>query len=346
MSSSATFDHSEVPVARSSVRVVIDRVAPPLTSSSVWSCLQASLSGAGPLACACGPRRPPVRRTLLVPAEAGAPGVATPLRSSLTFAGQSSSGRALRGRRRLGFLPFPVRSSCPCGWGGLHLGPEALAPGRRFPRTVRFPVRFVLRDSCGWGRAPVPGATLLPCPSSPCGGGGGERGGLGSSLHMGSFEFCGPHLSGFPSRLGSSFPVSGERSLAPPRSSTRSGRFRPVASRPVASTPRLSSTGESVAFVSIAGGRTPYPSMGFFPLRGPSFTVGSEVVVRFRMSPSVRFHPLLPHPSLVRPGMRYPVRVAAVVVLESVRWGSCAAVVPGIRRQFAPPTGSKVSLRR
>lgn len=161
MSSSAAFDHSEVPVARSSVRVVIDRVAPPLTSSSVWSCLQASPSGAGPLVCACGPRRPPARRTLLVPAEAGAPGVATPLRSSLTFAGQTSSGRALRERRRLGFLPFPARPSFPCGWGRSSPRPGSVSSwaagstNRLVSRSAR-PARllWVATGTCSGRHAP------------------------------------------------------------------------------------------------------------------------------------------------------------------------------------------------
>jgi hypothetical protein len=173
-----------------------------------------------------------------------------------------------------------------------------------------------------------------------------RRSGLGSPSFGALASPSGPLLSGFPSRLGSSGPVSEERSLAPSRSSARSGRFRPVASCPVASTPGLSSTGESVAFGSIAEVRTPYPSMGFCPLQGPAFTVGSEFPGRFRMSPSVRSLSLLPHPSLVRPGMRNPVRVAALVAFESVRWGSCAAVASRSREWLSPPPGSKVSPRR
>jgi hypothetical protein len=195
----------------------------------------------------------------------------------------------------------------------------------------------------GGGRAPVP-APSLPRVSSLAGRM--RRDGLGFPSFGALASSSGPLLSGFPSRLGSSGPVSEERLLAPSRSSTRSGRFRLVASCPVASTPGLSSTVESVAFGSIAGIRTPCPSMGFFPLRDPLFTAGSGARGRFRMSPSARSLRLLPHPSLVRPVMRNPVRVAALVAFESVRWESCVAVASRVGSWLSPLTGSKVSLRR
>jgi hypothetical protein len=116
-SSSNAVDHSEGPVSRSSVRVVVDPAVPPPSSVLAWSCLRARPSDAGSLVVACGPRRPPARRTLLVPAEAGAPGVATPLRSSSAFWGCSSSGRAFRGPQAGGpSFPGAVLPALSGGW--------------------------------------------------------------------------------------------------------------------------------------------------------------------------------------------------------------------------------------
>jgi hypothetical protein len=109
-------------------------------------------------------------------------------------AGARSAGR------RLGDPPFLARSSLPFRVGGSDLGPGAQTPGRGIPRTPWFPGGFVLRDSWGWGRAPVP-APLLPLGSSLAGRM--RRGGLGSPSFGALASPSGPLLSGLPSRLGS-----------------------------------------------------------------------------------------------------------------------------------------------
>lgn len=138
-SSSASSEHSEVPVARSSVRVVFGWVAPPPSSVRTWSHLRVRPSDAGSLGFACGPRRPPARSTSIVPAEAGATGVATPLRSSPTLAGRLPGGRAFLVRPRLGFPRLPARSRLPSRAGPAWPRPGRFAPGRGFHEHLGFP---------------------------------------------------------------------------------------------------------------------------------------------------------------------------------------------------------------